>query len=85
MVPHLRILLVSLWVLCVAGAVVTAGLSQGYYSWLTFAWAAIFGIAIGVPAALLNWAHLRPNRAREVARQRRAEPVRCSLKAARGP
>ena len=71
MFPHLRILLVSLWASCVAGAVVIAGLSQGYYDWLTFAWAVVFGIAIGVPAGLLNWAHLRPKRAQEVRVRRR--------------
>lgn len=63
MLPPLRTLLVGLWVSCVAGAAVVAGLTLGYYSWATFAVAGLAGLLIGVPAALANWAHLRPNRA----------------------
>lgn len=66
MVPHLRLWLIAIWVSSVAGAVVIAGLVLGHYEWATFLWAAILGLLIGVPAALLNWAHLRPNRARQV-------------------
>ena len=71
MFPHLRVLLVSLWASCVAGVVVIAGLAQGYYDWLTFAWAVVFAVSIGVPAGLLNWAHLRPDRAAEMRASRR--------------
>ena len=66
MFPHLRVWLLGLWVTCVAGAVVTLRLSFGHYEPSTFLWAASAGLAIGVPAALLNWVHLRPNRARRV-------------------
>jgi hypothetical protein len=66
MFPHLRFWLVALWTSSIAGAVVIAGLTLGHYHWSTFLWAALAGLVIGVPAALLNWAYLRPNRAREV-------------------
>jgi len=66
MFPHLRLLLVSLWTSSIAGVVVIAGLTLGYYTWQTFLWAVIAGLVLGVPAALANWAYLRPNRAREV-------------------
>lgn len=66
MIPPLRTLLVALWVACVAGAAVIVGLALGYYSWATFAVAAGAGLLIGVPAALANWVHLRPNRAKEL-------------------
>lgn len=65
MLPPLRTLLTVLWVACVAGAAVVAGLALGYYSWATFVVAAVAGLLIGVPGALANWAHLRPNRARD--------------------
>ncbi|WP_395539512.1 hypothetical protein [Neotabrizicola sp. sgz301269] len=63
MIAPLRTLLIALWVTCVAGTAVVAGLVLGYYSWATFAVAALAGVLIGVPAALANWVHLRPNRA----------------------
>ncbi|WP_051070991.1 hypothetical protein [Paracoccus sp. N5] len=66
MVPMLRLFLVHIWVGCVAGAVVIAGLSMGYDNWATFIWAAVIGLALGVPAGLLNWAYLRPNRSRQI-------------------
>lgn len=66
MVPYLRLLLVHLWVACIAGAVVVAGLAMGYVGTQTFLWAALVGLAIGVPAALANWAYLRPNAARRL-------------------
>lgn len=64
MIPPLRTLLVTLWVACIAGALVIAGLSLGYYGWRTFAVAAAGGLLVGLPAGLANWAYLRPNRAR---------------------
>jgi hypothetical protein len=66
MFPHLRIWLLTLWTSSIAGAVVITGLTLGHYHWSTFLWAALIGLVIGVPAALLNWAYLRPNRSREV-------------------
>lgn len=66
MFPHLRLWLITLWTSSVAGAVVILNLSLGHYTAGTFLWAAVAGLAIGIPAALLNWAYLRPNRAREV-------------------
>lgn len=65
MPPPLRSLLIALWVTCLGGAVVVVGLSLGYYSWGVFAIGAIVGLAVGIPAALLTWARLRPNRAAE--------------------
>ncbi|WP_333684729.1 hypothetical protein [Pontibaca methylaminivorans] len=66
MVPLLRILLIHLWVACVAGAVMTAGLAMGEINIWTFVWAGVIGLVIGVPAGMVNWAWLRPNRARTI-------------------
>ena len=66
MFPHLRFWLIALWTSSVAGAVVILNLTLGHYTLATFLWAAVSGLVIGIPAALLNWAHLRPNRARQV-------------------
>jgi hypothetical protein len=66
MFPHLRVWLIALWTSSVAGVVVISGLALGYYELSTFLWAAIAGLVIGIPAALLNWAYLRPRRSREV-------------------
>jgi hypothetical protein len=66
MIPVLRMCLVHLWVACIAGAVVIAGLTMGFVSAATFLWAAVIGVALGVPAALLNWVYLRPNRSRQI-------------------
>lgn len=64
MYAPLRTFLVTLWVACVAGAAVIAGLALGHYSWATFIFAAVIGLVVGVPAGMANWAYLRPNRAR---------------------
>lgn len=74
MFPHLRIWLLALWTSSVAGAFVIAGLALGHYNLSTFLWAALAGLVIGVPAALLNWAYLRPNRARKVGLMGQAPP-----------
>ena len=66
MLPLLRIMLVHLWVACIAGAVVIAGLVMGYVNAATFIWAAVIGLALGIPGGLLNWAYLRPNRLRQI-------------------
>ena len=76
MFPHLRLLLISLWTSSVAGAVVITGLALGHYGLATFVWAAIAGLVFGVPAALLNWAYLRPNRSRAVGLLGQAPPER---------
>jgi len=59
-------MLVHLWVACIAGTVVIAGLAIGYYDLRTFGAAAFVGVILGVPAGLLNWVWLRPNRSREI-------------------
>lgn len=66
MFPYLRIFLIHLWVACTAGAVLVAGLSMGLVSVQTFIWAGVIGLVVGVPAGLLNWAYLRPNRSRAI-------------------
>jgi hypothetical protein len=66
MVPHLRIWLIAIWSTSIAGAAVILGLALGHYEVGTFLWALAAGVVVGIPAALLNWAYLRPNRAREV-------------------
>lgn len=76
MFPHLRFWLISLWASSVAGVVLIIGLALGHYHLATFLWAAAAGIVIGIPAALLNWAYLRPNRSREVGLLGQAPPDR---------
>ncbi|SIR28781.1 hypothetical protein SAMN05421641_1376 [Paracoccus thiocyanatus] len=66
MVPFLRLLLIHLWVGSISGVVVIAGLTMGYVSAWTFIWAALIGLALGIPAALLNWTYLRPHRSRQI-------------------
>lgn len=66
MFPWLRLLLVHLWAACIAGTVVIVGLAMGYYDATTFFIAALAGLALGVPAGLLNWVWLRPRRSREI-------------------
>ena len=66
MIAPLRSLLITLWVFCVAGAVMAAGLVLGAYDWWTFAAAGMTGVLAGVPAGLATWAALRPNRARQL-------------------
>lgn len=66
MLPWLRIILVQLWVFCLAGAVLVAGLAMGYVSPATFVWAGAAGLVLGIPAGLLNWVWLRPNRSRRI-------------------
>lgn len=63
---HLRMFLIHIWVASIAGAVVIAGLAMGYFTVATFIWGAVIGLALGVPAALLNWVYLRPNRSKEI-------------------
>ena len=66
MIPWLRLIIVVIWVSVIAGIVVIAGLAMGQYSAATFHWAGIIGAALGIPAGLLNWIWLRPNRSREI-------------------
>ena len=66
MFPYLRLILVHLWVVCIAGVVLITGLSLGFVSLATFVWAGVIGIVLGVPLGLLNWAYLRPHRSRQI-------------------
>lgn len=43
-----------------------ARLSMGYYDWVTFVIGAVIGLALGIPAGLLNWVTMRPRHAREI-------------------
>ncbi|WEF25148.1 hypothetical protein [Paracoccus sp. S3-43] len=63
---HLRLFLIHIWVASIAGAVVIAGLALGYFGVATFVWGAVIGLALGIPAALLNWVYLRPNRSQQI-------------------
>lgn len=63
---HLRMFLIHIWVACIAGVVVIAGLAMGHVSLWTFIWGAVIGLVLGIPAALLNWVYLRPNRSRQI-------------------
>jgi hypothetical protein len=64
--PWLRVWLVGLWVSSIAGAGVIAGLSLGQVNVATFLWSGLAGVVLGVPAGLMNWVWLRPNRSRAV-------------------
>ena len=57
--PYLRSTIVPLAVGCVAGAVIIAGLTAGYYGWQVFAVAGVLGAAIGVPFGLWNVRRMR--------------------------
>lgn len=63
---HLRLFLIHIWLASVGGAAVIAGLAMGYFTVGTFIWGAVIGLALGIPAALLNWVYLRPNRSKEI-------------------
>ena len=52
MVPPLRSLIVSIWVMCAAGAALIAGMVMGYVDWQVFAVAAVVGLVVGVPGGL---------------------------------
>lgn len=65
MFPYLRALLIVLWVSSIAGAALIAGLTIGIFDPSTFMWSGLLGLLVGVPAGLLNWAYLRPNRSKE--------------------
>lgn len=62
----LRVILIHVWVGCIAGAVVIAGLVMGHVGVMTFVWGGVLGLAIGIPAALLKWVYLRPDRSRQI-------------------
>lgn len=66
MFPYLRVMIVHLWIACIACVVVSTGLVMGYFSVYTFLWAGILAVVIGVPAGLLNWIYLRPNRSAQM-------------------
>ncbi len=48
----LRTIMVTLWVMCLAGALVIAFLSAGWVGWTPFVLSGILGLAIGIPAGL---------------------------------
>lgn len=54
-----RLVLIPLWALCIAGAVVIAFLAMGWYSWAAFALAGLVGLAIGVPVGIWNTKKVR--------------------------
>ncbi|MDO8884000.1 hypothetical protein, partial [Pseudotabrizicola sp.] len=57
--PYLRSTIVPLAVGCVAGAVIIAGLTAGFYGWQLFAVAGVIGLAAGVPFGLWNVRRMR--------------------------
>ena len=59
MLPPLRTLLVTLWVACVGGVVVIAGLSLGWVGWSPFVLGAALGVIIGVPAGIWNARYIK--------------------------
>ncbi|MCV2868363.1 hypothetical protein OEW28_06945 [Defluviimonas sp. WL0002] len=48
----LRTIMVALWVTCLAGAVLTAFFSYGWYGWVPFAISGAIGVIVGVPAGI---------------------------------
>jgi hypothetical protein len=57
--PVLRSTMVPLAAGSLAGAVVIAGLTLGYYAWPLFALAAVLGLAAGVPLGLWTVRQMR--------------------------
>ena len=57
--PYLRSTILPLAVGCVAGAVIIAGLTAGYYGWQVFAVAGVVGLLVGVPIGLWNVRRMR--------------------------
>ena len=57
--PLIRSTTIPLAVGTVAGAVVITGLTFGYYGWSLFIWAALIGLAAGIPAGLWSARQLR--------------------------
>ena len=52
MLPPLRTLMVALWILCLAGAVLVVLMSIGEVTWISFAISGVLGVILGVPAGL---------------------------------
>lgn len=48
----LRSIMVVLWVVCAAGAVLTALMSFGAVTWVSFAISGAIGLIVGLPAGL---------------------------------
>lgn len=57
--PYLRSTILPLVIGCVAGIVVIAGLTAGFYGWQLFAVAVITGVIVGVPFGLWNVRRMR--------------------------
>ena len=57
--PYLRSTVVPLSVACLAGAIIIAGLTGGYYGWPLFAIAGGIGVVVGVPFGLWNVRRMR--------------------------
>ncbi|MGC8203756.1 hypothetical protein ACP2AV_13730 [Aliiroseovarius sp. PTFE2010] len=51
MFDRLAFVLAPLTVLCIAGAVVIAGMAMGYYAWPLYLVAGLVGLACGLPTA----------------------------------
>ncbi len=66
MVPYLRLYLVHLWVACIAGAALIAFMALGQINLAAFIWSGLIGLAVGIPAGLLNWAYLRKDKSRRI-------------------
>ncbi len=57
--PYLRSVILPIAVTCIAGVVIIAGLSAGFYGWQVFAAAGVVGLAVGVPFGLWNVRRMR--------------------------
>ena len=57
----LRILLATLWALCIAGVVIVAALSLGIVEWQDFATAVIAGLVLGIPAGIWTERRIKRN------------------------
>lgn len=54
-----RFVLSPLWALCIAGALLIAFFSFGWYDWSAFVTAGVVGLIAGVPAGVWNARKLR--------------------------
>lgn len=82
----LRSFTVFIWVISVAGAAVVALLAAGWFSWVSFALAAVAGLVVGVPAGIWTARAIKredPNWSTRRSESRQAEKSRKPAQAQR--
>lgn len=54
-----RLLFIPIWALCIAGGVLVAFFSFGWYTWAAFVVAGVIGLVTGIPAGIWNTRKVR--------------------------